>query len=189
MASASLPKNWPNSLKTSSFAFTEELRPSTKTRFDFLLEIWFIRTWSFYFWLLLDVILPYKNSWNFYSTQIISTHCQSIYLYLCHKQTLQPFCHMAKHQKLPGGFASIHRFICKVFKPRMLVRLIETWLLLTEQTSQVRSRVFNLKDKKNRELRDNVLCGVITPERIASMTSEEMASEEVIKTSVTFKEW
>jgi transcription elongation factor S-II len=45
--------------------------------------------------------------------------------------------------------------------------------------------VFNLKDKKNRELRDNVLCGVITPERIASMTSEEMASEEVIKAAAT----
>ena len=47
-------------------------------------------------------------------------------------------------------------------------------------TFQVRSRVFNLKDKKNRELRENVLCGVILPEKIATMSSEEMASDEVI---------
>jgi transcription elongation factor S-II len=44
---------------------------------------------------------------------------------------------------------------------------------------QVRSRVFNLKDKKNRELRENVLCGVILPEKIATMTAEEMASDQV----------
>jgi len=44
---------------------------------------------------------------------------------------------------------------------------------------KVRSRVFNLKDKKNPELRENVLCGVISPDRIATMTSEEMASQEV----------
>lgn len=44
---------------------------------------------------------------------------------------------------------------------------------------QIRSRVFNLKDKKNRELRENVLCGTIAPDKIATMTSEEMASEEV----------
>jgi len=35
-----------------------------------------------------------------------------------------------------------------------------------------------LKDKKNCELRENVLCGTISPEKIATMTSEEMASEE-----------
>jgi transcription elongation factor S-II len=39
--------------------------------------------------------------------------------------------------------------------------------------------VFNLKDKKNPELRENVLCGVIAPEKIATMSSEEMASDEV----------
>ena len=43
----------------------------------------------------------------------------------------------------------------------------------------VRSRVFNLKDKKNPELRENVLCGVIPPERLAVMKSEEMASDDV----------
>ena len=45
--------------------------------------------------------------------------------------------------------------------------------------AQVRSRVFNLKDKKSPALRENVLCGVIKPEKIAVMTSEEMASDEV----------
>ena len=47
--------------------------------------------------------------------------------------------------------------------------------------AQVRSRVFNLKDKKNPSLRENVLCGVIKPEKLAVMTSEEMASDEVSK--------
>ena len=45
--------------------------------------------------------------------------------------------------------------------------------------AQVRSRVFNLRDKKNPSLRENVLCGVIRPEKLAVMTSEEMASDEV----------
>ena len=50
----------------------------------------------------------------------------------------------------------------------------------------VRSRVFNLKDKNNPSLRENVLCGVIAPERIAIMTSEEMASDEVKKQREAF---
>ncbi len=45
--------------------------------------------------------------------------------------------------------------------------------------AHVRSRIFNLKDKKNPALRENVLCGVIAPEKLAVMTSEEMASDEV----------
>jgi len=45
--------------------------------------------------------------------------------------------------------------------------------------NQVRSRVFNLKDKKNPMLRGNFLLGMITPARLAAMTSEEMASDEV----------
>merc|ERR1712095_140526 len=43
--------------------------------------------------------------------------------------------------------------------------------------NQVRSRVFNLKDKKNPSLRENVLCGVIAPERMAIMTSEEVKKQ------------
>ncbi|VDD93211.1 unnamed protein product [Enterobius vermicularis] len=43
----------------------------------------------------------------------------------------------------------------------------------------VRSRVFNLRDKKNVALRENVLTGVVKPERFATMTSEDMASDEM----------
>jgi len=45
--------------------------------------------------------------------------------------------------------------------------------------NQVRSRVFNLKDKKNPALRVNVLMGLIQPEKIAVMTADEMASDEL----------
>ncbi|XP_014896914.1 transcription elongation factor A protein 2 isoform X1 [Poecilia latipinna] len=45
--------------------------------------------------------------------------------------------------------------------------------------TRLRSRISNLKDQKNPELRRNVLCGSIAPERIASMTAEEMASAEL----------
>ncbi|XP_063104044.1 transcription elongation factor A protein 2 isoform X4 [Cavia porcellus] len=45
--------------------------------------------------------------------------------------------------------------------------------------NRVRSRISNLKDAKNPELRRNVLCGTITPQQIAVMTSEEMASDEL----------
>jgi len=47
--------------------------------------------------------------------------------------------------------------------------------------NQIRSRVFNLKDKKNPVLRGNFLLGIITPKRLASMTSEEMASDDIKK--------
>jgi len=47
--------------------------------------------------------------------------------------------------------------------------------------NQVRSRVFNLKDKKNHVLREGLLLGTITCERLAVMSSSEMASDEVKK--------
>ena len=50
----------------------------------------------------------------------------------------------------------------------------------------VRSRVFNLKDKKNPSLRENVLCGVILPAKLAVMNSAEMASDEVNKQRQAF---
>jgi len=43
----------------------------------------------------------------------------------------------------------------------------------------VRSRVFNLRDKKNQALRENVLTGAVTTEKFAMMTTEEMASAEM----------
>ncbi|XP_053309389.1 transcription elongation factor A protein 2 [Spea bombifrons] len=45
--------------------------------------------------------------------------------------------------------------------------------------NRIRSRISNLKDSKNPELRKNVLCGAITPEQIANMSCEEMASKEL----------
>ncbi|XP_066527488.1 transcription elongation factor A protein 2 isoform X2 [Hoplias malabaricus] len=45
--------------------------------------------------------------------------------------------------------------------------------------ARLRSRISNLKDQKNPDLRRSVLCGNISPERIATMTAEEMASAEL----------
>lgn len=45
--------------------------------------------------------------------------------------------------------------------------------------NRIRSRVANLRDSKNPNLRINVLKGLIAPEKIAVMTAEEMASEEM----------
>uniref|UniRef100_A0A8C7JZT2 Transcription elongation factor n=1 Tax=Oncorhynchus kisutch TaxID=8019 RepID=A0A8C7JZT2_ONCKI len=45
--------------------------------------------------------------------------------------------------------------------------------------SRLRSRISNLKDQKNPDLRRNVLAGNISADRIASMAAEEMASAEL----------
>ncbi|XP_051575573.1 transcription elongation factor A protein 3-like isoform X2 [Myxocyprinus asiaticus] len=45
--------------------------------------------------------------------------------------------------------------------------------------NRVRSRISNLKDPKNPNLRKNVLAGAIELSRIANMTAEEMASDEL----------
>lgn len=45
--------------------------------------------------------------------------------------------------------------------------------------NRIRSRVANLRDVKNPDLRSNVLRGAIQPEKIASMNAEEMASAEM----------
>uniref|UniRef100_A0A8R1DX93 Transcription elongation factor n=1 Tax=Caenorhabditis japonica TaxID=281687 RepID=A0A8R1DX93_CAEJA len=46
-------------------------------------------------------------------------------------------------------------------------------------SAAVRSRVFNLRDKKNPALRENVLTGVVRADKFATMTSEEMASPAI----------
>ncbi|KAI5628950.1 transcription elongation factor A protein 3 isoform X20, partial [Silurus asotus] len=63
---------------------------------------------------------------------------------------------------------------------------IEDHILLKHENSKdmkyknrVRSRISNLKDPKNPNLRKNVLGGAIELSRIASMTAEEMASDEL----------
>ncbi|XP_075709520.1 uncharacterized protein LOC142743039 [Rhinoderma darwinii] len=45
--------------------------------------------------------------------------------------------------------------------------------------NRIRSRISNLKDPKNPNLRRNVLCGVVSPQNIATMTAEAMASDEL----------
>lgn len=47
--------------------------------------------------------------------------------------------------------------------------------------NRIRSRVSNLKDLKNPTLRSNFLCGAVTAQKLAKMTPEEMASDEMKK--------
>lgn len=47
--------------------------------------------------------------------------------------------------------------------------------------NRIRSRVANLKDPKNPSLRHNFLNGALAPNRLAKMTPEEMASDEMKK--------
>lgn len=47
--------------------------------------------------------------------------------------------------------------------------------------NRVRSRIANLKDTKNPMLRTNFRIGVITASRLAVMTAEEMASDDMKK--------
>ena len=81
-----------------------------------------------------------------------------------------------------------------VNSPEELAEIIEDKIFeKNKQTNpkykaQVRSRVFNLKDKKNPSLRENVLCGTIKPEKLAIMTSEEMASDEVSESKL-YGDW
>ncbi|XP_050466007.1 transcription elongation factor S-II isoform X3 [Cataglyphis hispanica] len=53
--------------------------------------------------------------------------------------------------------------------------------------NRVRSRVANLRDAKNPNLRMNFLVGAITPARLAVMTAEEMASDEIKQLREQFK--
>lgn len=45
--------------------------------------------------------------------------------------------------------------------------------------NRIRSRVINLKDSKNPKFRESVRLGIITADRLATMPSEEMASDEL----------
>jgi len=51
----------------------------------------------------------------------------------------------------------------------------------TKYKNRVRSRIANLKDTKNPRLRENVLLCHVSPSRLAVMTPEEMASDEMKK--------
>lgn len=53
--------------------------------------------------------------------------------------------------------------------------------------NRIRSRVANLKDTKNPTLRTNFLIGAITATRLATMTAEEMANDEIKQLREKFK--
>lgn len=52
--------------------------------------------------------------------------------------------------------------------------------------NRVRSRVANLKDAKNPALRTNLISGALTANKLAKMTPEEMASDEMKKVREKF---
>lgn len=45
--------------------------------------------------------------------------------------------------------------------------------------NRIRSRVANLKDPKNPQLKSNYICGVLSAAKLATMSAEEMASDEM----------
>ena len=47
--------------------------------------------------------------------------------------------------------------------------------------NKIRSRYSNLKDARNPDLRNSLMQGIITPEKLAAMKPEEMASKELNK--------
>ncbi|CAF3083584.1 unnamed protein product [Rotaria socialis] len=53
---------------------------------------------------------------------------------------------------------------------------------------RIRSRIFNLRDLKNPDLRTKVLLGSITPQRLAVMTAEDMISDTMKEECAKFKE-
>uniref|UniRef100_A0A914ZAZ2 Transcription elongation factor n=1 Tax=Panagrolaimus superbus TaxID=310955 RepID=A0A914ZAZ2_9BILA len=53
-------------------------------------------------------------------------------------------------------------------------------------TSTIRSRVFNLRDKKNPDLRENIIVGSVSPSKFAKMSADEMASSDMKKLRDSF---
>ncbi|KAK9134751.1 hypothetical protein Syun_014081 [Stephania yunnanensis] len=69
--------------------------------------------------------------------------------------------------------------------PKVLATRIEAELFILfggvnkKYKEKGRSLLFNLKDRNNPELRERVMSGEISPERLCSMTAEELASKEL----------
>ncbi|XP_010254213.1 PREDICTED: uncharacterized protein LOC104595259 [Nelumbo nucifera] len=94
-------------------------------------------------------------------------------------------CHSAKRPKLE------HEKECRdgvkqtFLSPETLAFKIESELFKLfggvnkKYKEKGRSLLFNLKDRNNPELRERVMSGEITPERLCSMTAEELASKEL----------
>ncbi|KAI6202693.1 hypothetical protein M3Y94_00470300 [Aphelenchoides besseyi] len=64
---------------------------------------------------------------------------------------------------------------------RIEAALFEEHGLSEAYYAAVRSRASNLRDKKNPGLRENVLIGVVSPNKFARMSTQEMASDEMKK--------
>lgn len=71
-------------------------------------------------------------------------------------------------------------------RKNIYIDFIDVTTILSVQL-QVRSRIANLRDAKNPNLRTNFLVGAITPARLAVMTAEEMASDEIKQLREQFK--
>ncbi|XP_022976089.1 death-inducer obliterator 1-like [Cucurbita maxima] len=88
-------------------------------------------------------------------------------------------------QKMDVGVANKNQGEKPVQTPEALALKIEEELFKLfggvnkKYKEKGRSLLFNLKDRNNPELRERVMSGEITPERLCSMTAEELASKEL----------
>lgn len=87
--------------------------------------------------------------------------------------------------------------VCETANPNYCARLAaaiedaifeEFRITSVKYKNRIRSRYSNLKDAKNTNLRMMVLAGQVKPEKLAKMTAEEMASDELKKLREKFEE-
>lgn len=77
------------------------------------------------------------------------------------------------------------QFLCAMIEEAIYKEFGDTG---TKYKNRVRSRYSNLKDSRNPELRQNVLSGAISPDKLAKMTPDEMASSEMKSLREKFEE-
>ena len=89
---------------------------------------------------------------------------------------------------LPDNFQTAEELdIGELGDPEVLAEEIESAIFAEMKNTElkyknrVRSRVSNLRDNRNPDLRLNVLRGIISPQRMAKMDSNEMASDDMKK--------
>ncbi|XP_059645533.1 uncharacterized protein LOC132287073 [Cornus florida] len=93
--------------------------------------------------------------------------------------------HIAKKPKLIHGDGGGNREEQAIRTPQKLALLVEAELFKLfggvnkKYKEKGRSLLFNLKDRNNPELRERVLSCEISPEKLCSMTAEELASKEL----------
>nr|XP_039271869.1 transcription elongation factor A protein 1-like [Styela clava] len=77
------------------------------------------------------------------------------------------------------------RFLAAMIEEAIFKEFCDTGV---KYKNRVRSRYSNLKDTRNPQLRENVLSGAISPEKLAKMTPDEMASSEMKSLREKFEE-